>query len=123
MLSIRHHSQNLDSVSKLILLGRRRQMADVDPQRPGRMRSRIAEAMRKARIQPDCVARASDVNAIAYRDLELAFQHETELETLMVERRPVARGARLVPVLGQLVASLGVADHDSPIDTRSGADD
>src|SRR6266702_6468645 len=102
MLAIGHHSQNLGSVSKLILLGRRRRMADVDPQCPGRVRSRIAEAMRKARIQPDCVARTSDVNAVADCDLELAFQHEPELETLMVKRRPAAGGARLVAVLGQL---------------------
>src|SRR5216117_1531404 len=123
MLAIGHHSQNLGSVSKLILLGRRRRMADVDPQRSGRVRSRIAEAMRKARIQPDCVARPSDVNAIADRDLELAFQHETELETLVVERRPAAGGAWLVPVLGQLVTSRGVADDDPAFDTGAGADD
>src|SRR5204863_10153689 len=91
------------------------------PQRPGCVRSRIAEAMRKARIQPDCVARASDVEAIADRHLELAFQHETKLETLVVERRPATGGARLIPVLGQLVASLGIADQDPPIDTEGRA--
>src|SRR5207244_8405976 len=102
-LSKRSHSLDPSSVSKLILLGRRRRSADVDPQRPGRVRSRIAEAMRKARIQPDCVARASDVEAIADRHLELAFQHETKLETLVVERHQATGGVRLIPVLGQLV--------------------
>src|SRR5450756_2211377 len=98
-------------------------MSDVDPQRARDVRAGISKPVWKIGIKLDCVAGARDVDAILHRHLELSFENEPELITLVVQRHRRAGGPGFVSVLGQLVTAFGIIDPDSPLYARRGTDD